>query len=396
MKIAINEIIVKEGRRNTDDEKVIELAESMSKIGLLNPVTVTRKNVLVAGLHRLMAAKSLGWTEIEANIIDADGLYAELAEIDENLIRNELHYIDRGKQLLRRKEIYEELYPETRARNVEGHVSNYKTSNAESAFENKKPSFVSDTSSKTGVSTRVIHEELQIAKNILPEVQEVIKEKDIPKTQALKIARLEPEQQVKIAQKIVNDGAKSIIDARRLIKKEEVHETPRIEGKYRIIYADPPWQYNDKRDGNTTGAEDHYPTMSIQELCELPVKELADENAVLFLWVTSPMLEECFEVIKTWGFKYKTSFVWDKVKHNMGHYNSVRHELLLVCTKGSCLPDNNKLFDSVVSIERSDKHSEKPEYFREIIDTLYPYGKRIELFARKKADGWDVWGNQIE
>lgn len=78
------------------------------------------------------------------------------------------------------------MYPETRARNVEGHVSNYKTSNAESALENKKPSFVSDTSSKTGVSTRVIHEELQIAKNILPEVQEVIKEKDIPKTQALK------------------------------------------------------------------------------------------------------------------------------------------------------------------------------------------------------------------
>jgi len=227
-------------------------------------------------------------------------------------------------------------------------------------------------------------------------VQEVIKEKDIPKTQALKIARMEPEQQVKIAQKIANDGAKSIIDARRLIKKEEVNDVPKVDGKYRIIYADPPWQYGDKLTDGYGAADNHYPTMSIQELCELPIKELADENAVLFLWVTSPMLEECFEVIKAWGFKYKTSFVWDKVKHNMGHYNSVRHELLLVCTKGSCLPDNNKLFDSVVSIERSDKHSEKPEYFREIIDALYPYGKKIELFARKKVNGWDVWGNQIE
>jgi len=390
MKIAINEIIIKEGRRDIDNAKVMELAESISKIGLLNPVTVTRKNVLVAGLHRLMAAKSLGWTEIEANIIDADGLYAELAEIDENLIRNELHYIDRGNQLARRKEIYEELYPETKR---EATLKQYRN---EIIAEREKPSFVSDTAKKLNVSNRTIETELQIAKNILPEVQEVIKEKDIPKTQALKIARMEPEQQVKIAQKIANDGAKSIIDARRLIKKEEVNDVPKVDGKYRIIYADPPWQYGDKLTDGYGAADNHYPTMSIQELCELPIKELADENAVLFLWVTSPMLEECFEVIKAWGFKYKTSFVWDKVKHNMGHYNSVRHELLLVCTKGSCLPDNNKLFDSVVSIERSDKHSEKPEYFREIIDALYPYGKKIELFARKKVNGWDVWGNQIE
>jgi len=390
MKIAINEIIIKEGRRDIDNAKVMELAESISKIGLLNPVTVTRKNVLVAGLHRLMAAKSLGWTEIEANIIDADGLYAELAEIDENLIRNELHYIDRGNQLARRKEIYEELYPETKR---EATLKQYRN---EIIAEREKPSFVSDTAKKLNVSNRTIETELQIAKNILPEVQEVIKEKDIPKTQALKIARMEPEQQVKIAQKIANDGAKSIIDARRLIKKEEVNDVPKVDGKYRIIYADPPWQYGDKLTDGYGAADNHYPTMSIQELCELPIKEFADENAVLFLWVTSPMLEECFEVIKAWGFKYKTSFVWDKVKHNMGHYNSVRHELLLVCTKGSCLPDNNKLFDSVVSIERSDKHSEKPEYFREIIDALYPYGKKIELFARKKVNGWDVWGNQIE
>ena len=132
-----------------------------------------------------------------------------------------------------------------------------------------------------------------------------------------------PELQRKIAQKIITNEAKSVVDARRLLKRDEVKEVSKPDGKYRVIYADPPWCYNDKRDGNTTGAEDHYPSMTIQELCELPVKELAEENAVLFLWVTSPMLEECFQVIKEWDFKYKTSFVWDKVKHNMGHYNSV-------------------------------------------------------------------------
>lgn len=168
-------------------------------------------------------------------------------------------------------------------------------------------------------------------------------------------------------------------------------------GRYRVIYADPPWKYGDTLSGdldaNYGGAEKHYPAMTITELAALPVKEVADENAVLFLWVTSPLLFESEPVFKAWGFKYKSAFIWDKIKHNMGHYNSVRHELLLICTRGSCTPDKNKLFDSVQSIERSDAHSEKPEEFRSIIDTLYPYGRRLELFARGDVPpNWNKWG----
>ena len=112
------------------------------------------------------------------------------------------------------------------------------------------------------------------------------------------------------------------------------------------------------------------------------------------MWATCPLLEDALELCKAWGFKYKAQFIWDKIKHNMGHYNSVRHELLLICTKGSCTPDNVKLFDSVQSIERTE-HSRKPEEFRQIIDTLYVHGSKIELFARGKAvDNWEVWGNE--
>lgn len=186
------------------------------------------------------------------------------------------------------------------------------------------------------------------------------------------------------------------------IKRENHHEaleqTELPADKFRILYADPPWQYNDSgviTDSDNYGrAERHYPTMSIDELCLLPVKEMAEDDAVLFLWVTSPMLEDSFRAIKAWGFDYKTSFVWDKVKHNFGHYNSVRHEFLLVCTRGSCTPDNLKLFDSVQSIERSDRHSEKPKEFIDIIETLYTHGGKIELFARQKRDGWEAWGNE--
>ena len=166
--------------------------------------------------------------------------------------------------------------------------------------------------------------------------------------------------------------------------------------KYKVIYADPPWKYNDKLIEGYGAADHHYPQMSIAELCALPVKSLAMDNSVLFLWTTSPMLEECFSVVSAWGFTYKSSFVWDKVKHNYGHYNSVRHELLLICTRGSCVPQADTLLDSVVELERSDKHSEKPEEFRNIIEMMYPDGKRIELFARIVADGWDRWGLESE
>lgn len=390
MLVAINEITIGENRRKTDMQKINQLAESINQIGLLNPVTITTEFKLIAGLHRLEAYKSMGKEEIECNVVDLYGLIAELAEIDENLMRNELHFIDRGDSLGRRKEIYEELFPDTRHGMRNGQTSK----DAESAAL-ETPSFAVDTSTKAGISTRVIHEELQISKNILPEVKEIIKDNDISKTDCLKIARLEPEQQKVVAKKIESKEAKSFIDAIRIIKSENVKEVKPIDGKYRVVYADPPWSYGDKLVDGYGAAENHYPTMSIKELCDMPIKNITEDNAVLFLWVTSPLLEDSFQLINAWGFKYKTSFVWDKIKHNMGHYNSVRHELLLICTRGSCLPDINKLFDSVVSIERT-AHSEKPEVFRETIETLYTHGNKIELFSRKQNDGWTVWGNQCD
>lgn len=165
------------------------------------------------------------------------------------------------------------------------------------------------------------------------------------------------------------------------------------EKKYRIVYADPPWKYSNAMPDYVTEPQDYYLLMDTEDICRMPVRSIVEDNAVLFMWSTSPHLPEALEVVRAWGFEYKTTFIWDKVKHNMGHYNSVRHEILLVCVRGSCTPDVKKLYDSVVSIERTE-HSRKPEYFREIIETLYTYGNKIELFARNAPDGWDVFGNQ--
>ena len=191
----------------------------------------------------------------------------------------------------------------------------------------------------------------------------------------------------------------SVRDLREAVKryKRQQDEQIRLSNapeKYSLFYADPPWLYGDKLVEGYGAAENHYPPMSISQLCALPIKDISSDSAVLFLWVTSPLLEECFAVIKAWGFNYKTSFIWDKVRHNYGHYNSVRHELLLVCTKGSYLPEKSELIDSVMSVERNDNHSEKPQEFREMIETLYPNSKKLELFARGGYDGWDTFGDE--
>ena len=179
-------------------------------------------------------------------------------------------------------------------------------------------------------------------------------------------------------------------------ERVETTETPRLEGKYKIIYADPPWKYGSDYQDKFGHARSHYSTMDQSELCDLPIKEVCMPDCVLFLWVTSPKLPEGLEVLRAWGFDYKTSFVWDKIKHNYGNYNSVRHEFLLIGGIGSSTPDVKKLHDSVISIERTNKHSEKPEYFRSLIDKLYPKGDRIELFARKNIEGWSTWGSELE
>lgn len=192
--------------------------------------------------------------------------------------------------------------------------------------------------------------------------------------------------------------------ARRGAEKQEAPPLP--DGVFRVIYADPPWMYGAEQHGKAsdeyskigqdTVLASHYPSMPTEDICALPIRDIAADNAVLFIWTTSPKLFETADVIKAWGFTYKASIVWDKVKHNVGHYVSVRHEFLLIATRGSCLPDVKTLHDSVVSIERTE-HSEKPPYFRELIDELYPpQGRdRIELFCRAELpDYWATWGNE--
>src|SRR3990167_2083440 len=184
-------------------------------------------------------------------------------------------------------------------------------------------------------------------------------------------------------------------------KKEKTPELP--QGKYNVIYADPPWAYDvDLSSGATRSPTNNYPVMDLEELKNfgVKVKEISNKDCVLFMWITAPKLNWMNDVLEAWGFEYKTNLIWDKIKPNMGHYFSVRHEILVIAGKGNCSPkcDGKTIqsIDSVQSIEKSARHSEKPKEFYKIIETLYPNSKYIELFARKnnKREGWTFWGNE--
>jgi N6-adenosine-specific RNA methylase IME4 len=289
--------------------------------------------------------------------------------LNNQLGRRNLNKYNRSLIALKLEDIY----------NAKGKENIVKSNKQKSSLEispNQKIDTRKVIAEKANVSDNTIAKVKHIEKKAAPEVKEKLKKDEITINKAF------------------NDIKKADTKAKR---QETIKKVKPITGKYKIIYADPPWQYNDKQDTKKLGgAEKHYNTMSIDELCNMPIKDKTENDSVLFLWVTSPLLEDGFKIINAWGFSYKSSFVWDKVKHNMGHYNSVRHEFLLIATKGKCTPENVKLFDSVQSIEKTKKHSEKPEEFRSIIDTLYPSGNRIELFSRKKYnDSWEVWGNEV-
>jgi N6-adenosine-specific RNA methylase IME4 len=172
--------------------------------------------------------------------------------------------------------------------------------------------------------------------------------------------------------------------------------------KYNIIYADPAWSfktYSDKGKGRSP--DKHYSVMSLQDIKNLPIQDIADDDCILFLWVTFPLLKDGFEVIDAWGFKYKTvAFNWVKKNKKkdswfwgLGYWTRANAELCLLATKGNIKRQSASVHQVIdTPIER---HSKKPDIVRDKIVELMGDLPRIELFARETADGWDSWGNEV-
>ena len=173
--------------------------------------------------------------------------------------------------------------------------------------------------------------------------------------------------------------------------------------KYQIIYADPPWEYRlfSNSEGGRTAAS-HYQTMRLVDIYSLPINKIADKNCILFMWATYPCLPEALHTIRSWGFFYKTvAFTWVKKNKKadswfwgMGSWTRANAEICLIATIGN----PKRISASVHSVidSRIRNHSQKPDEAKERIVKLCGDEPRIELFARQKTEGWDVWGNEVE
>lgn len=174
-------------------------------------------------------------------------------------------------------------------------------------------------------------------------------------------------------------------------------------GKYSVILADPPWQFSawSKATGLDRSPDQHYPTMSINDICNLPVGKITAKNCALFLWCTWPTIFEAPKVLDAWGFTYRT-LAWEWVKLNpraeglhigMGFYTRANVEPCILAVKGR-MPVNTRKERALILAPVS-SHSRKPDEQYEKIERLYPNSEKIELFARKRRVDWDCWGNNL-
>jgi len=199
------------------------------------------------------------------------------------------------------------------------------------------------------------------------------------------------------------DGATSLrrvlCEANREVRTDQIladsqaGDGPESTTRYPVLLADPPWRYEHSV-STSREIENQYPTMTLDEIKALKVGDLVTADAVLYLWVTSPKLEEGLDVMRAWGFSYRSCLVWVKDRLGMGYWARQRHELLLVGVRGSFPPPAPELRpDSVIEAPRGE-HSAKPVEAYELIERAFPALPKLELFCRTPRPGWDRWGHE--
>jgi N6-adenosine-specific RNA methylase IME4/ParB-like chromosome segregation protein Spo0J len=182
----------------------------------------------------------------------------------------------------------------------------------------------------------------------------------------------------------------------RIIEMSKANAPLPCDRRYPIILADPAWPYEayNAASGMQRAAESHYPCMSIEEICSLPVADIATPDAALFLWTTSPHLQAAFSVLEAWGFEYRTNIVWVKDNIGLGYWVRNQHELLLIAARGKMRSPSEAVRPPSVIMSPRREHSRKPDGAYALIEAMYPELPKIELFARGRREHWSAWGNQ--
>jgi len=332
------------------------LADSIVEVGLLHPVVVTQAGRLIAGQRRLQACRQLGWNEIPVTVVDL--LQAARGEAHENFVRkdllpSEIVALKRAIEPLERRE----------ARQRQGSRS--------------APCHPATVAEGQGDTRDKIARYLGVGRTTIDRAEAV-----------MEAAEEDPEEYGYLVDQMDRSG-KVAGAFRRLTVLKQAKELdanpPELPtGPFQVIVADPPWQYD-------TGSSLPYPTMPLEEIKAMPVRDIADANAILWLWTTNAHLPVAFDVAEAWGFEYKALLTWVKDRMGTGEWLRGQTEHCILATRGRPVFLNGNHTTVLQAARR--EHSRKPEEFYLLVEATCP-GSRVELFARQAREGWRSFGDQ--
>lgn len=265
---------------------------------------------------------------------------------------------------------------------------------------------------KLSISERAVYSAKRIHEKGAPELLDAIRAGKVTIHTGEAISELQHSEQAKVireekkaivakAKEIRSDQAKvrhAVRTTTLSLIAEKGRETApgKIQKLYPVIYADPPWRFGawSEVTGHNKSAENHYPTMETDAICDLfaSIGLPRTDDAVLFLWATNPMLLDGLRVMEAWGFNYVHHWIWDKEEIGTGYWGRDRHELLLIGKRGNFPAPLMGTQPDTVYRERKGDHSVKPTYFAEQLERLFPDLPKLEMFCRDPRPGWDAWG----
>ncbi len=345
-------------------EEFEQLQENCCNDGIREPICIWN-DLIIDGHNRFKISKDNGWLDFDT--IDYTERFQDRHDVLTWILLNQagrrnLNNYDKGLLALKLQELLKIKGKENMSKAGEG-----------------SPILGKVDSEKTAAET------FNVSKGTLNKVKQVEEKGTVEQKKELKTGTT-------TVNKVYNDIKQA--EKRKEIEKLKTIKTPIITGLYDVIYIDPPWKYDFSQSSNRE-IENNYPTMSLEELKEINIP--AAKNSVMLMWATAPKLIEAIELLKYWGFNYKTNMVWDKETIGMGYWCRGQHEILLIGTKGEAKPPEPENRFSSVFREKKTKHSKKPNKYYNMIEKMFLGKTLLEMFARQKINNnWNVWGNQAE